>query len=187
VKAPESSRATGSPALLILDMISEFDFPDGDRLRRPATVAAHTISRLRARAHAAKVPVIYVNDTRGVWESDQRAFIARCLASRGAAVVEQIVPETQDYFMFKPRHSAFYATPLQPLLAQLRIRTLILTGVTSHQCVLFSAMDAHVREYDLVVPSDCIASGARTETQHALFILRRALRARTPQASRVRL
>ena len=92
----------------------------------------------------------------------------------------------EDYFIFKPKHSAFFGTPLQTLLDQLGVRRLVLTGVTSHQCVLFTAMDAHVREYELIVPADCIGAGLREETRHALFIASRALRAQTTGSARVR-
>lgn len=167
-------------ALLILDMISEFRYPDGERIVRGACKAAPNIARLRARAHAAGTPVIYVNDTAGRWESDQKAFIRRCMepSSRGRDVAELLAPVSTDYFMFKPRHSAFFGTPLHTLLTQLQIHRLIATGITSHQCVLFTAMDAHVREFDLVIPSDCIGAGAAADTKHALYIFSHALKAK---------
>jgi len=174
-------RRKGSTALLILDMISEFRFPDAGRVLRGARRPARAIARLKARAREADVPVIYVNDTAGRWESDPRAFIERCLraTARGRDVVELVKPQLdRDYFMFKPKHSAFFGTPLESLLGELAVRRLVLTGVSSHQCVLFTAMDAHVREYELIVPSDCVGASSREETQHALFIARRALNAR---------
>jgi nicotinamidase-related amidase len=136
-------------ALLILDMISEFRFPDAEPVLRGARRPARAIARLKARARTANAPVIYVNDTAGQWESDPRAFVQRCLASeaRGRDVVRLVEPDLdRDYFMFKPKHSAFFGTPLESLLRELGIRRLVLTGITSHQCVLFTAMDAHVRE-----------------------------------------
>jgi len=167
-------------ALLILDMISEFDYPDGDRIVRSARKVAPNIARLRQRAHAARVPVIYVNDTAGIWESDQKAFVARCrrIGARGHEIAEQLAPTSHDYFMFKPRHSAFFGTPLQSLLERLGTSKVIVTGLTSHQCVLFTAMDAHVREYQLIVPSDCICAGAAADTKHALYVLAHALNAK---------
>jgi nicotinamidase-related amidase len=176
-------------ALLILDMVSEFRFPDGKRVLSGARQPARAIARLKARARAANAPVIYVNDTAGKWESDARAFVQRCKRppAIGGDVVELIEPELDaDYFMFKPRHSAFFGTPLQSLLEQLGIRRLVLTGTTSHQCVLFTAMDAHVREYELIVPPDCVGATSRAETRHALFIAQRALGARTLPSARIR-
>jgi len=178
-----------STALLILDLISEFNFPDAGRILRGAKQPAAAVAKLKARARAAGLPVIYVNDTAGKWESDPRGFVERCVRpqARGRDVVELVKPQLdQDYFIFKPKHSAFFGTPLETLLEQLRVRRLVLTGVTSHQCVLFTAMDAHVREYELLVPRDCVGAGSREETRHALFIAAKALRAGTGVSTRLR-
>ena len=176
-------------ALLILDMVSEFRFPDAERVLRGARRPAHAIARIKERARRAGIPVIYVNDTAGKWESDPRAFVQRCLApgARGREVVELIEPDLdRDYFMFKPKHSAFFGTSLESLLEQLAIRRVVLTGMTAHQCVLFTAMDAYVRDYQVFVPPDCVGAGARVETRHALFIAEHALRARLADSRRLR-
>ena len=176
-------------ALLVLDMVSEFRFPDAERVLRGARRPARGIARLKQRVRAAKIPVIYVNDTAGKWESDPRAFVQRCVApdARGHDVVEQIEPDLdRDYFMFKPKHSAFFGTPLESLLGQLDIRRLVLTGITTHQCVLFTGVDAYVREYELVVPVDCVGAGSREETRHALYLAEHALRARVVNSARLR-
>ena len=175
---PSKSRQRDT-ALLIVDMVSEYDFPDAKRILKGALQAAKAIARLKQRAHAAKVPVIYVNDTAGKWESDQKAFLRRCLrpTAPGHDVVAAIAPTPADYFMFKPKHSAFFGTPLQALLRQLKIKRLAICGVTSHQCVLFTAMDAHVRDYDLAIPSDCIGALGAADTKHALYVFSHALKA----------
>jgi nicotinamidase-related amidase len=175
-------------ALLILDMISEYRYPDGERIVRSANKAAANISRLRERAHAARIPVIYVNDTAGKWESDQQGFIDRCMQpeSRGRKIVQLLAPTPEDYFMFKPMHSAFFGTPLHTLLKRLKIGRLIATGITSHQCVLFTAMDAHVREFELVIPTDCLGAGAVADTKHALYIFSHALMAKVISSRQVR-
>jgi nicotinamidase-related amidase len=184
-----SRRREPRTALLILDMVSEFRFPDAGRVLRGARQPAHAIARLKSRARTAGIPIIYVNDTAGKWESDPRTFVQRCVApsARGREIVEPIQPDLErDYFMFKPKHSAFFGTPLQSLLGQLGARRLVLTGITSHQCVLFTAVDAYVREYELAVPADCVGAGSRQETRHALFIAEHALRARVGESKRLR-
>ncbi len=179
-----SSRA----ALLILDLISDYQYPDAETVIPAARRLAKQIAALKARAVRSGVPVIYVNDTRGHWESDQARFVERCLeASDDAAwIVRTLMPEQSDYFLFKPRHSAFYATSLSELLQQLGLSSLIVTGLTAHQCVLFTAMDAHVRRYELTIPSDCVASSTLAETRHALFILERSAGARVIPARSIR-
>jgi len=175
-------------ALLVLDMISEFRYPDGERILRSARKTARNIARLRERAHDARIPVIYVNDTAGKWESDQKAFVQRCQqpGSKGHDIAELLAPAPHDYFMFKPRHSAFFGTPLHTLLQRLRVQRLVATGITSHQCVLFTAMDAHVREFELVIPSAAIGAGAAADTRHALYIFSHALKAKISNSRQLR-
>jgi nicotinamidase-related amidase len=183
-------RRDAATALLILDMISEFTFPGGRRVLRGARRPASAIAKLKARARSAGLPVVYVNDTAGKWESDPRAFVQRCLdpRARGHDVVALVEPLLDDdYFIFKPKHSAFFGTPLNPLLGQLGVRRLVLTGISSHQCVLFTAVDAHVREYELIIPADCVGASTAEETRHALFVARRGLGARTTRSAHLQI
>jgi nicotinamidase-related amidase len=166
---PGLTRAHSPAVLLILDMISDFDFPDGETVARAARRIAPAIARLKARAAAAGISCIYANDNPGRWRSDSQALISHCLQSeRGRSIVEQLRPTDTDYFVLKPRHSAFYATPLEALLEHLGAKRLILTGVSSQQCVLFTATDAHVRNFEVVVPSDCVAGQSSRDSRFAL-------------------
>jgi nicotinamidase-related amidase len=165
-----------STALLVIDLISDFDFPDGDRLARVAERLAKPVARLTHRAREHGVPVIYVNDNHGRWRSDHQELLRRSVRadSKGKRVVEALAPNERDYFILKPKHSGFFATPLMTLLQHLGTRKLILTGVTTEQCILFTAMDAYVREYELLVPSDAVG-GLRLSApalQHMKSILK---------------
>lgn len=166
-------------ALLILDMLSEYQFPGADRVLRHIRTPARAIARLRKRLGAA-VPVIYVNDMGGAWESDQHEFVTRCCRAgvKGSDVSRLLAPRDGEYFMFKLKHSGFYGTPLLALLNKLRVQRVILTGMTAHQCVLFTAVDAYVREFELIIPADCLGGGTAQETRHALFVFKNALKAR---------
>jgi len=174
-------------ALLVIDMISGFDFPGGAQLLRQTRPIVPRIHALAGRARRAGVPVVYVNDNFGRWRSDFRAVVAHCLGPRmpGRSAVRALRPHRQDYFVLKPRHSGFYSTTLSLLLEHLSARTLILTGVTADMCVLFTAQDAYVRGFRVVVPADCTASLAGRDTRRALALMRRALRAVTPRADRL--
>jgi nicotinamidase-related amidase len=178
-----------STALLILDMISDFRFPEGAQAARAALRIAPEVARLRKRVHDAGYAVIYVNDNPGRWRSDGAALIRNALSKRslGAEVASMLKPGEDDYFILKPRHSAFYATPLELLLEHMGARRLILAGVSSHQCVLFTATDAHVRNFELVVPTDCVASPSAAQTRFALKYFHEALRARVGPLSSLRL
>lgn len=181
-------RHRGRTALLILDLISDYSYPNGAELLSAARRIAPSVAKLRDRSRRNGAPVLYVNDTRDQWESDQSAFIGRCVdASPSVAkLLTSLLPGPEDFFMFKPRHSAFYATPLESLLERLGSGTLVLTGITSHQCVLFTAIDAHVRGFDVIVPRDAIAAASRVETRHALFVLEHSVGARIVSSRSIR-
>ena len=156
--------------LAILDLISDFSFDGGAQVALAALPVARRIARLKARARQAGIPVIYVNDALGRWRSDFPAIVRHCLraGSRGRAVVEVIAPELDDYCILKPKHSGFFATPFDTVLERLGARRLILTGVSSHQCVLFTANDAYVRDLEFAIPRDCISARSRKDTRLAL-------------------
>jgi nicotinamidase-related amidase len=125
------------------------------------------------------VPVLYVNDNYGKWQSDLGKLIEHCLRDgvRGQPVVERLLPDEDDYFVLKPKHSAFYSTTLDVLLAYLKARTLVLTGLAGDVCVLFTANDAYMRDFHLVVPADCVASIEPDSNAHALRQMRDVLEA----------
>ncbi|HBK45735.1 MAG TPA: cysteine hydrolase [Xanthomonadaceae bacterium] len=150
---------SGNPALLIIDMISAFDFPEATPLAPHILAAARTIRRLRARFHALGLPVIYANDNFANWRTDFAGLVAMASASGalGAQVSGMLEPDAADYFILKPKHSAFLATALPVLLAKLGVRRLFLTGMTADSCVLATAMDANAREYRVAVVSDGVA------------------------------
>jgi nicotinamidase-related amidase len=181
--------ANGDTALLIIDVISEFEFPGAVAVLRCAPKPLRQIAKLKARAKASGVPIIYVNDMGPSWEWDRSAFVERCLrpTARGHRLVRLIAPDAEDHFIFKPKHSGFYGTPLHALLSRLKIKKLIMTGLTSHQCVLFTAVDAYVREYELLVPRDCIGAPSARESRHAMFIFERALKARLARSTSISL
>lgn len=132
----------------------------GAALSRTTLPIARRIARLADRARKEAVPVIFVNDSLGRWRSDFPGLVRHCAraGSRGAPILEVLAPQSRDYAILKPRHSGFYSTPLATLLEYLGTRTLVLTGAAMHQCVLFTANDAYVREYKLRIPRDCVAS-----------------------------
>ncbi len=176
-------------ALLILDVLSDFRFPDGPAVMRAARRIAQPVAHLRERARQAGMAVIYVNDNPGRWRSDLPSLLDRCTRprARGPDIVAQIAPGRTDYVILKPRHSAFYATPLEVLLTHLGTQRLILTGLSSHQCVLFTANDAHVRNFELMVPRDCIGAAAAADTRFALRYFDSVLGADTRPSNRLRL
>jgi len=174
---------------LILDLISEWRFPDADKLLPRALATAPRVASLIARCRRAGVPIIYGNDNYGRWRSDLRQVVRSSLAGGGdgARITTMIGPRDDDYFVLKPKHSAFFGTPLDLLLQHLSVRRLLLAGVASDQCVMATAMDARMRDYEVVVVGDCVASQTVARNRRALEHFQIALAIHTTRASGIRL
>jgi nicotinamidase-related amidase len=153
-------------ALLLIDLINTWRMPCGAALRRQTRQFAPRIAALAARVRAKKWPVIYANDNFGRWRSDFQQVIEMAKREGGdaAQIASQLSPESTDYFVLKPRHSAFYQSPLHVLLDKLGVRRLVMVGVAGDQCLLATAGDALLREYEVQIPGDLIlcSTAART-------------------------
>ena len=176
-----SARDRSPVVLLVIDVINDFDFEDGRRVLADALPIAPRIRRLKQLARGAGIATVYVNDNFGRWRSDFRTLVAHCLraGARGRAVTRLLRPDRRDYFVLKPKHSAFHSTTLDLLLEHLGARTLILTGLLADSCILLTAHEAHMRGYRVVVPEDCVAARQPEDWRRALAVMRRALDADT--------
>ena len=172
-------------ALLLIDVINDFEFEGGDKLLELAMPVGEQIAQLKQRAKAAGVPAIYVNDNFGKWQSDLNKIVRHCLEDdvRGEPFVRKVLPDEEDYFVLKPKHSGFYCTSLDLLLTHLPAHNLILTGIAGNNCVLFTANDAYMRDFKLFVPADCVVSNTDEENQHALKQMETVLKADTTISS----
>jgi nicotinamidase-related amidase len=178
---------TADTALLLIDVINDLEFDGGEQLLAHALPMAAALAGLKRRAKAAGIPAIYANDNFGRWRSDFRKLVSHCLEDnvRGKDIVAQLVPEDDDYFVLKPKHSAFFKTNLDILLKYLGTERLILTGLAGDNCVLFSANDAYMRDFQIIVPPDCTASEDANENQRVLMHMRRVLKAAITPANEI--
>lgn len=156
--------------LLLIDFINPLDFPGGEELAPLAVEAARASAALKQRLAAEGVTAIYANDNYGIWQSDFHSLVSGCLGMEGppGEMARLLYPQAQDLTVLKPRHSAFFASPLELLLAQMQTRELIICGLATDICVQITAMDAFLREYRTWVPSDCSAAESREAHEAAL-------------------
>ena len=165
-------------AVLLIDVVNPFDFEGASDLLRHALPVSRRIAALRKRARESGTPVIYVNDNFGDWHSGLAELVERCVASPLARdFIEPLRPEPEDYYVLKPRHSGFLSTSLDPLLDRLGVRRVVLAGVAAHICVLFTAIDAYMRGFEVAVASDCVASERPRDCAHALALMGQVLKA----------
>lgn len=166
-------------ALLIIDIVTDFEFEDGDALLKQTQPMAKRLAKLRVQAKNSGIPVIYVNDNFGKWQEDFKTMVHEFTGpeSKGRSVVELLKPDAQDYYVLKPHRSAFYSTTLMLLLQKLKVESLIITGITTDICVLFSANDAYMRGFELYVPRDCVAAVKPGYSKTTLDFIERVLKA----------
>lgn len=159
-------------ALLLIDVINDLEFPEAEQILETAIAIAGNIDRLKQRAREAGVPIVYVNDNFGKWKSDWRRTVEHCLGEnvRGRPLVEILQPDDDDYFVLEPKHSGFLFETLDTLLRYLGSKRLIMTGIAGNFCVLLTANDAYMRDYDLVVLADCVVSNTQKENDRSACV-----------------
>lgn len=169
----------GRRALLLVDFINPFDFPRPGKLERRALPAARRTARLKATLAASKVPCIYANDNFGDWKSEFSKLVDECIARGGtsAEIAHTLRPRPEDFAVLKPRHSAFYDTPLEFLLEELKVDSLVITGISVDICVFATAQDAYVRQFKIWVPADCVAADTAAHEKQSLDHIERTMKA----------
>jgi nicotinamidase-related amidase len=143
--------------LIVVDMLNSYEHEDAEQLTKSVETVVEPVSELIARADRAGMEVIYVNDNYGDWNSSQEELAERALKGARPDLVEPLLPPEGADFVIKARHTIFYMTPLEYLLGQNEIQHLVLTGQVTEQCILYSALDAHVRHLEVSVPRDGVA------------------------------
>ena len=182
-------RGRAKTVLLLVDVINTFDFPEARQLLRFALPAAEKIAALKARSRKRGIPAIYINDNFGKWRSDFKRQVEHCISEEclGAEIARQLIPHEDDYFVLKPKHSGFYSTSLDVLLHYLGVKRLIIVGFATDICILFTANDAYMRDYEVVIPSDCVAAESASANQRILKHMERFLKADIRNSSRLRI
>ncbi|MED4073636.1 isochorismatase family cysteine hydrolase [Priestia endophytica] len=168
-----------NPALIIIDMINDFQFELGQELAQQTQKIVPYITMLKEICYKKGIPVIYINDHYNLWQANLDVILKNCQNKRSSQILQKIKPKEDDFFLIKPKHSIFYGTALNVLLEELSVESLILTGIAGNICVLFSANDAYMRKYPLFIPSNCIASNVEEDNIFALRMMKNVLGAST--------
>jgi nicotinamidase-related amidase len=167
--------------LLLIDVINDLEFPEAENMLEDAIEMARNIAALKKRTNELEIPTVYVNDNFARWQSDFHGVVEHCQKDnvRGKPIADLLAPDKNDYFVLKPKHSGFFSTTLDTLLEYLQAKTLILTGIAGNICVLFTANDAYMRDFQLYVPADCVCSNTTEENDFALKQMEKILKVDT--------
>ena len=168
-------------------MLNTYEHADADALIRSVREVLPTIASLIERARAEDVEVIYVNDNYGAWNQGRSELVERASAGPHGDLIEPIVPDDDTAFVVKARHSIFFETPLEYLLRTSAIERLVLVGQVTEQCILYSALDAYIRHFQVVVPPDAVAAIHSELHEAALQMMRINMDADLTPAADVRL
>jgi nicotinamidase-related amidase len=163
-------------ALIVTDMLNPYDHEDADVLADNVAGMVHTVAGLVAEAGESDVELVYVNDNYGDFTATRDDLVRRALEGRRPELIEPIVPPEGVAFLQKARHSAFYSTALDHLLRQRSIDTIVLTGQVTEQCILYTALDAYIRHFDIRVATDAVAHIDPELGDAALRMMRRNMR-----------
>lgn len=170
-------------ALVVVDVLSEYDHPDADRLRESAEEVVPVIAELVAAARERGILTVYVNDNFQDWTLDRSGLVARVMAGPHRRLVEGLLPHEEVAFIAKGRHSIFWETPLGFLLSEHGIDRLVLCGQVTEQCILYSALDAHVRQFALTIAKDACAAIHPELAEAALRLMELNMHARIVPAT----
>jgi nicotinamidase-related amidase len=172
-------------ALIVVDMLNRYEHEDADSLTVSVREVLPAMRELIAGASERDTPVIYVNDNYGDWSAGGTELCASAMEGRQRTLVEPILPPAEAAFVTKARHSTFYETSLDYLLRSQQIARVIFVGQVTEQCILYSALDAYVRHYQVAVPHDAVAHIYTELAGAALEMMERNMRAEVVSADRV--
>ena len=148
-------------AVLVVDMLNSYQHPDAEVLVPNVEKIIEPLADLVRRARESDdVDVVYVNDNFGDFTAQFSDIVQAALSGARPDLVKPIVPApnfSDSRRLTKVRHSAFYSTPLTYLLGRLGTKRLIVTGQVTEQCILYTALDACVRHFPVVIPTDAVA------------------------------
>jgi nicotinamidase-related amidase len=145
-------------ALVVVDMLNSYEHDDADALIKAVREVLENIASLIDRARSEGAEIIYVNDNYGAWNQGRSELVDQVSAGPHRDLIEPIVPDDDTDFVVKARHSIFYETPLEYLLRSRDIERVVLVGQVTEQCILYSALDAYIRHFKVVVPPDAVAA-----------------------------
>jgi nicotinamidase-related amidase len=175
-------------ALIVTDMLNPYDHEDAEPLAESVREKLPCIVELRDQAAESEdTLLVYANDNQDAWEAGRQELVEKALNGCHPDLVEPIAPAGHVPFLAKGRHSIFYMTAMDHLLRVHEVERLILCGQVTEQCILYSALDAYIRGYEIVVPADAVAHIDADLAQAALDMMERNMHAEIISAAASRL
>jgi nicotinamidase-related amidase len=171
--------------LIVVDMLNPYDHEGAEPLKASVRRMLDNLRTLIAAAREEELRIVYVNDNHGDWTAGPKEIAEHALTGASPDLVEPVLPPKDAPFIVKARHSIFYETLLEYLLRREEINRLVLAGQVTEQCILYSALDAYVRHFEVVIPTDAVAHIDERLAQAAIQMMQTNLHAQlaaTPES-----
>lgn len=163
-------------ALLVIDMLNDFLDKDGALSIGDSKRIIENVSGRVKENRLNGNTIIYIMDRHLPQDAEFKMFPKHCLkGDKGAEITKELTPEEGDYQIFKRRYSAFFGTDLDLTLRELGITELELCGVCTQICVLYTAADARMLNYDVTVLKDSVDSFDKAAHKFALEEMEKTL------------
>lgn len=158
-------------------MLNHYEHDDADSLMKDVERILSPLERLIHEARTRNLETVYVNDNYGDWSAGRPELLKRALAGAAPHLVAPIAPPPELPFLVKRRHSIFYQTLLEYLLREREVSRIILAGQVTEQCIVYSALDAYLRHFEVLVARDCVAHIYEDLAEAALKMMERNMHA----------
>jgi nicotinamidase-related amidase len=179
----DETTPAGQTAVIVVDMLNRYEHEDADSLCDSVEQSLPTMCEIVDSARRGDMPLVYVNDNYGNWAASRTELSESALDGRRPSLIEPIVPQDGVAFVTKARHSIFYETQLDYMLRERGISRVLLVGQVTEQCILYSAVDAYVRHYEIVVPANAVAHIHEDLARAALRMMELNMNAQVTEAN----
>jgi nicotinamidase-related amidase len=166
-------------ALIVVDVLNAYEHEDADKLIASVDAALPKMEALLGDARERDLLRIYVNDNFDDWTLDRGKLVERAMQTdHGRRLVEPLAPDEDVPLVLKGRHSIFWETPMSFVLQSAGIDRIVLCGQVTEQCILYSALDAHIRMFGVTVVPDACAHIDAGLADASVEMMRRNMHAR---------
>jgi len=164
-------------ATIVIDMLNPYDHEDGEELAAQVPDRIEPLKALIGATPDAGAQLVYVNDNFEDFTATSKDIGEAAMNGRHPELVEPFLPPRGALFVQKVRHSAFYSTALDHLLRTHGIQAVVLAGQVTEQCILYSALDAYVRGFEVRIARDAVVPLDPELGEAALTMMERNMRA----------
>jgi nicotinamidase/pyrazinamidase len=156
-------------ALIVIDMLNDFVRDEGSLV---ALIAKNLIPNqmrlLEAFRKAGSLVILLTDNHRPDDDEFDKWPPHAVMGTWGSKIIDELAPIEGEMVIPKRRYSGFYGSDLDLTLRERGIGTIVLVGVLTDICVMYTSADASARSYKVFVVTDATGSTEPKSHQFAL-------------------